>query len=411
MNDAPHARLQRLLGGDTLAALRQRLRRYHERIAPGESVGTTRLGRLTAQEHDTLSSLLGKPSRYASSMQIDIAAIDTTLREAGIALSLRDALVELDGPIIHTATARAETQTRWQSVVTSCRHAGLTRWLQSSTGSGVLKRLARQDIAIAAALCERADRVLQHLPATGIPRAQLAAGILGDAHALDDSETTATLILGAWRTAIQENEDPATSLREERIRDVWARAGVLVNELARPALFLNLPAQNTKGHAATPGEPGYASLRSLVRTPPAWAVAGRDVYVCENPNLLAIAADQLGERCAPMMCTDGMPAAAQRTLLFQLEQAGARLLYHGDFDWAGLHIANHVMRETRARPWRFSASDYEAAVRHAPSPGKKLARHPVAASWEAALMPAMQRHDLAIAEEAVAASLLQDLQR
>jgi hypothetical protein len=33
-----------------------------------------------------------------------------------------------------------------------------------------------------------------------------------------------------------------------------------------------------------------------------------------------------------------MPSAAQQTLLAQLAAAGARLRYHGDFDWAGLVI-------------------------------------------------------------------------
>jgi uncharacterized protein (TIGR02679 family) len=58
-----------------------------------------------------------------------------------------------------------------------------------------------------------------------------------------------------------------------------------------------------------------------------------------------------------MICTDGMPAAAQNRLLSQLALAGAQLRYHGDFDWAGLHIGNYVMREYNACPWRFGAAD------------------------------------------------------
>jgi uncharacterized protein (TIGR02679 family) len=153
----------------------------------------------------------------------------------------------------------------------------------------------------------------------------------------------------------------------ERIRETWARAGVLVNELARPALFLNLPTSGTESDRWPPGEPAYASLRSLLRAPPRWDAAGRNVYVCENPNLLAIAADRCGAGCAPLVCTDGMPAAAQRCLLSQLVQADARLRYHGDFDWPGLRIGNHVMREHGAEPWRFGAIDYLAAVRAAAS--------------------------------------------
>jgi uncharacterized protein (TIGR02679 family) len=175
-------------------------------------------------------------------------------------------------------------------------------------------------------------------------------------------------------------------------------------------MFLNLPTLDERNGAQALGEPGYVSLRSLVRSPPRWAVAGRSVFVCENPNLLASAADALGPRCAPMVCTDGMPAAAQRTLLTQLARAGASLRYHGDFDWPGLRIANHVMRQCGAQPWRFGAVEYAASVRSAACPGHPLQGSAVNASWDEALTAAMQTFQLAIAEEAVAASLLRDLE-
>ena len=57
-----------------------------------------------------------------------------------------------------------------------------------------------------------------------------------------------------------------------------------------------------------------------------------------------------------------MPAAAQRCLLSQLAKARAQLCYHRDFDWPGVRIGNHVMREHGAQSWRFGAADYEAAV-------------------------------------------------
>jgi uncharacterized protein (TIGR02679 family) len=195
----------------------------------------------------------------------------------------------------------------------------------------------------------------------------------------------------------------------ERVRDVWAAAGVLVNELARPALALNLPGPT----GADPGEPAYLSLRRLLRSPPAWAVTGRPVFVCENPNLLAIAADQLGPRCAPLVCTDGMPAAAQRVLLTQLRDAGATLHYHGDFDWPGLRIGNQLVREHDARPWRFSAADYRAALVGAPRPGRPLDDAAVSALWDDALAGAMLAERLAIDEEAIAepAVLLGDLRQ
>jgi uncharacterized protein (TIGR02679 family) len=103
-----------------------------------------------------------------------------------------------------------------------------------------------------------------------------------------------------------------------------------------------------------------------------------------------------------------MPAAARRTLLARLAEAGARLLYHGDFDWPGLRIANLVIGSLGAQPWRFGAADYTAATGIAS--GQALTGSTAAAAWDAALTPAMQRHGLAIAEEAVAAALLPDLE-
>jgi uncharacterized protein (TIGR02679 family) len=414
----PDERLQRLLGGDDFAPLRRRLRRHFERENLDAPQRTVRLGALSEREYAALASLLGRPVRQASSMAVNVEAIDAALARAGIAPSLKAALELLDGPILHVPTARAEALARWASVAGDARHPDLARLLHTAKGLGLLKRLARQDPDAARRLREHADLVLQRLPASGVPRAQIAAETLGDAHALDSGRPAATLLLSVLRQAEQPSPDlPETALpellpdlqEEERDRSVWARAGILVNELARPALFLNLPTRSGVCLAAEAGEPAYASLRALLRSPPALAVDGRPVYVCENPNIVAIAADRLGPHCAPLVCTDGMPAAAQRTLLTQLARAGAMLLYHGDFDWPGLRIANLVIRSFRAEPWRLGAGDY---AEHADTAtGQPLAGNPTTASWDPSLAPAMQARGLAIPEEAVAVRLLEDLEQ
>jgi hypothetical protein len=99
-------------------------------------------------------------------------------------------------------------------------------------------------------------------------------------------------------------------------------------------------------------------------------------------------------------------AVLERT---QLAQAGACLHYHGDFDWPGLRIGNHVMREWAARAWRFAAADYVDAALISPRPGRPLDSAPAVASWDAGLAPAMQGHQLSISEESVAETLLRDL--
>lgn len=423
MSSSPDARLQRLLGGDHFASLRKRLRQRFERAPLDAAVDFIRIGKLSAEERAALASLVGRPPRFSSSLQVDVRLVDAALQRSGIATSLRDALEQLDGPIAHLAATRLRLQALWSDAIDGCSHSGLMELLQTPAGIRLIKRLARQHPPAAAELCRRAEAVLQRLPAKGITRSQLAADVLGDAHALDNGQATATLVLAVWRQTAPlasdkdddapmepaEDRNPERSDGAERARDIWARAGVLVNELARPALFLNLPTKETKSHAWSSGEPVYASLRSLLRSPPAWDVADRKVYVCENPNLLAIAADHWGQDCAPLVCTDGMPAAAQRCLLSQLAKARARLFYHGDFDWPGLHIGNHVIREHGAQPWRFGAADYDTAVRAAPTLGQPLVGRTVDALWDDALAKVMRQRRVAIAEEAMAASLLPDL--
>ena len=421
------ARLQRLLGGVGLAALRQRLRQRYERALPGDVLTGFRLGQLNELEQRALAALLGRPVSGAASVQVDVLAVDASLRRAGIVQTLRAALEQLDGPITNTLSERHELNRQWQQTLADCDHPELQALLTLPAGLGLLKRLCRQRADVAGSLLAQAQAVLRRLPAQGLTRAQLAADVLGDAHALDAGCSVAALVLATLRSRGVEgdldsapidvfDDTPADEAREvgpATTRELWAGVGVLVNELARPALCLNLPlkkAGSTESAGPRVGEPAYLSLRALLRSPPRLDVSGRCVFVCENPNLLAIAVDTLGTRCAPMVCTDGMPAAAQRTLLHLLQQAGAVLHHHGDFDWPGVRIGNHMQQAHGALPWRFSTHDYEAALATAPRPGRHLRGAQTEALWDPALASAMRAAGLAIDEEAVAARLLEDLQ-
>ena len=86
------------------------------------------------------------------------------------------------------------------------------------------------------------------------------------------------------------------------------------------------------------------------------------------------------------------------------------MLYHGDFDWAGIHIANNVMKLCDARSWRFGAEDYIQAVKTIAPKERDLEDVHVAASWDTALGESMRSNGIAIAEEAIASQLVNDLQ-
>src|ERR1043166_358629 len=268
-------RLKRLLGGAELASLRLRMRRYFERVDNGAPGEVLIMNQLSVSEHEALALLTGRPARLAKSVRINIRQLDAALKGAGIAESLRAALELIDGPIENRAARRISIQAQWESITRDCCfHVVLSDWLSTPASIRLLKRLPRQNPVHAQHLLERADIVIRRLPANGIPLAQLAAETLGNAHALDSGEPMSTIILAAWRHLERKQTSPVRLLEEnnahdelqlhdERVRDVWARSGVLVNELARPVLFLNLPVADHNMILGTPGEPSYLSLRRL----------------------------------------------------------------------------------------------------------------------------------------------------
>ena len=397
-------RLRHLLGAEELRALRERLRSRYER---GTSLDQFTLTDLAPHERRALAGLLGRRAVAAGSMRLRRSELDAALSHAGISVSLRQALEFLDGPLADRRADRAARQQSWDTAFSCIEEPRLAALVENVAGSALVKRLAASDPERAQSLLQQAARVLARLPGHGISRAQLAADALGDSHGLDNGRAVGTIVLRACAAdpLLESVEAAGLQDAEESLRERWARLGVTVNALTLPALCLNLPMAADPMHQA--GEPVHLSLRRLLRHPPAWAVADRDVFVCENPDIVAIAADRFGSTCAPLVCTDGMPSAAQQTLLAQLAVGGARLRYHGDFDWGGVTIGNFVMREFGAEPWRFGTTDYLAATAKHGVPLR--AGRAVVAQWDDRLAGAMADRGVVVHEEGVAEILMMDL--
>jgi uncharacterized protein (TIGR02679 family) len=397
-------RLHRLLGGPELADLRLRLRARFERGATRDEF--TLVG-LAAAERRALAGLLGRPVGHADSMRMRLSDIDAALFQAGVASTLREALEALDGPIHDLKATRRTREEAWAAALKSVEHPRLKALIEDPAGGSLVRRFSAGDPKGAAQLLESVGRVIERLPEHGTPLAYLAAAELGDAHALDSGSPVATLVLRAFGLELSAVEGGESS------REQWARLGITVNELAAPVLCLNLPTtgdtvtSNVARVAASSGEPVHLTLRMLLRYPPTWDVAARTVFVCENPSILSMAADRLGVDCAPLICTNGMPGATQQTLLRQLVAGGARLAYHGDFDWPGVRIGNFVLRELQAFAWRFSAEDYVAGC--AGSTGTLPDDERMEAAWDARLSAEMRTRRKAIHEEAVGEILMADL--
>ncbi len=405
-----HDRLARLLGRPECEPLLRRLRQRLERGHP--LTGTIILHHLGAGQREAISLLLGRPPGQTGEQFVSVRLdeLEARLKEARVCESLRQAVELLTGPVDNTVARHAKREARWAAVFDQAPDilrrprlaVCLTRWRTS----GSLKRLARGSPVAAENLLARAARIAALLPTDGRTLAQLAAETLGNAHALDPGEPTTTLVL-QLAAALAEIELASDA---EGRRDVWAAVGVICDELSAPALVLNLPATGESRTAEllrlARGEPLHLSLRLLVRHPLSndKGLAGRNVFVCENATVVALAAARLGRECVPLVSVQGQYATPSRVLLRQLCTAGARLHYHGDFDAGGLAIARRVIGEFSARPWRMSAADYLAAPK-----GERLNTAPGLTPWDYALAGAMEQHRRVVHEEAVFETLAADL--
>jgi uncharacterized protein (TIGR02679 family) len=318
-------------------------------------------------------------------------------------------------------TVRADLEAE-RSAAWSAAFAGLERqvaerpelaaWLEQLRRTGQVKRLA-PTAAEAAGLLETLALVVSALPVEGESLGRFAARITGRAHALDDGRALGALALGAAR-AIAGLEPPGhdESPAEAR-REAWAAVGVLCDELSNAVLALGLPGDTTVtgrilALARSDGQPVWLTLRQLVRDRPRWRHDVPRVYVCENPSMVALAADQLGPACPPLVCTNGQPRAATMLLLRSLAGEGTELLHHGDFDWWGIRIANVLHRRLSMIPWQFDHLSYRRAAESHPQ-ACSLDGLPVAAVWDPKLAGAMEHDQRRIEEELVAEELLQGL--
>ncbi|MFF7778937.1 TIGR02679 family protein [Streptomyces tanashiensis] len=401
-------RLTRLLGAPELAWFVERVRR---RLVTGQPLtGSMSLGDPTPAQRAAVERLLARAPGAGRTLTVRLDAVDAVLRRSGASPHGLAAAVEaLTGPVTSLVRTRQEEEDAWKrahapldELVVSV--PTLAEWVARIRADGLARRLGRTPdvtLGLLTGVCT-ALRALPAVPAVSLPA--FAARVLGWAHALDDGTPLATLTLSGARALTGFHDGQGAEWR----RDAWAAVGLLRDELSSTVLTLNLRGTPALDHLAEDGEPCVLTLRQLTRRPP--MVAAPTVRICENPTVLAAAADALGPACPPLVCLQGQPSAAALTLLQGLHHHGAALYYHGDFDWGGLRIAGVLHRRVPWRPWRYTAADYRAAVLRSGSPPlTPLVSTPTETPWEPALAAAVAELGVRVEEERELELLLSDL--
>jgi uncharacterized protein (TIGR02679 family) len=393
------------------------LRLAREKVeARGEATGTITLTVVSPEELRCLTGVLGRRWRAPVAGEdidaLSLRRLDGALLESRFACTLLEALELLAGePLANRRASRAALREERDAVwarASAHRAAADPRtaaWLEQARGTGAVARLAYADEGESLLACLDAAAELPARPPEAI--AVLAARLLGSAHALDADRPAGQLLvalLAAWRRR------PAPSGAAGR-RELLAAFGVLSDPISCAVTVLNLP---VAGDGLVAGMTRLAAGRHLSLTLGNLAceplsLRATDVFICENPTVLAEAERRLSARAPALVCADGQFNTACLRLLEALAAAGCRLRVHADFDWGGLSIASRAIQTAGAQPWRYGPEDYREALAWVPT--AELSPRP-APQLDARLAPlarALRAGGRAIHEEALIEPLLRDL--
>ncbi|WP_188193198.1 TIGR02679 family protein [Nonomuraea sp. SYSU D8015] len=384
------------------AALRPVWQAVHERLSSGHQVSRVKVSGLGEEQQAAVADLLGLDRYPGPSITIDVARLEGALG----GLDVRTVTEHVVGPLDDRRRRRAEERLE--------REALLEWFAAHPVVAAEPALLALSAVRAGRDLLEQALAVLAALPASGRPLAAVAADVTGDPHALDEGTRLGSLVLKALSALY---DVPAPEGAEAR-RALWERAGVACDALSTTVLVAGLrPAGDSALARVLRIWDGQASVITLAQLGDPLELRERDVWVVENPTVMALAQRRFGPSCPPMVCTSGWPNSAAVRLLRSLP--GTTLRYHGDFDGEGLRIAAYTMAKTGAAPWRMSTADYLRALeeRSAAGPGDDRPEagglpapgRVTDAPWDPGLAPAMRAHGLAVPEELVAERLLADL--
>ncbi|MHB1585053.1 MAG: TIGR02679 family protein [Acidimicrobiales bacterium] len=388
-----------VLGDPRLRPLWEAAHRRLESVGAGGTLtgAAVHLRALTPEQRAAVDQLIGSRSRGAT-VRVPLDRLDRRLRDR-TGRSLGSVVEDLVGPQRDRPAERAALDATWKRLTTHpamARHPTLEAWLATTRW-----RAAPDDVVAAL-------DVLAHLPqAIRVGRARLAGRILHDAHALDPDRPAGRIVLSALAHRAGET---VASLRAADRRRLWAEVGVLSDEVSSTVLTLGLrpvptgPLTEAADRWADAGVPLPVPLAAVQAE--AWRVApGTLVSVCENPSGLAAAGTG-----ATMVCVEGRPSLAATLLLQALAGGGACLRYHGDFGAGGIAIANGIIGDLGAEPWRMSVGDYRAAVGETAARGLRPLRGAVAeACWDPQLAAVVRATGVEIEEEMVLDVLLGDL--
>jgi uncharacterized protein (TIGR02679 family) len=396
----------------------------HRRLTRSNRVvrGRLTLRSLTDGQRDAVSELLGHA--VAPVPSIDLQSLDQLLMHSAAGAGLIDVVEAVLTPVPDRRTEasveaarRAMLREYGQAALAAAEISDLpwaTEWLDRLWRGGILGRIPTSEVRLTVARATTTLGLVLAPYAQVWSRADLAERVTGSAHGLDDDMLLTRLVMRGIAMAVTGANEPPVSAVDRR--QLWEAVGVVSDTVATTVLTYGLTPLGDDWRAAALRKrrdhhaETHMALREIRQLSPI-RLAPQTIHVCENPRVLEAAADAAVP--AALICTMGNPTTVALALLDTVAACpGIRLVYHGDFDWPGVSIAGRIMQRYRARPWRYGAADYRAAVRTAlerGTPLQTLVGSAVPTGWDEHLGPAMSQEGVAVHEEGMIDVLLDDL--
>lgn len=396
------------LSADGLAPLWGRVRNRLQSTG-GVARGRVTVPTATREQRHAVGDVLGSTVVRAQ-VTVDLAELEQRLVERTSYRSLAELVEAVTGrPLRNRPLERAERDARRlgpaEAVSGVIDGPWVESWLAGLSQSGVLTRAPDGEaVALAAATVMREVLVRDSAPRS---RVELAARVLGDAHALDEDRLLHNVVV----RALAAEAGIATPAGLIQRRALWERHGVSNDSVSATCLVLGLAGTDSTAvarrleAAAGAGDPVHVTAWDL-RRGLAFDGPASDVLVCENPRVLEAIAETYGGGVA-VVCSSGQPNGVVLAVMTRLREAGRRLRYHGDFDWPGIAIANRLVAVAGVEPWLMEAEDYERGLHRSAPPLSGVAAQPC---WSAELGAAMRGHGTVVHEETVLDDVLAGVQ-
>lgn len=350
---------------------------FREKYASyGALGGTVVLGRLSAEDIDTLEGFFGRSYHGQKSASVSAERFRRALLASRFAEIAPERILELyfEEPLIAKKERIRQIDLEREHILEAFQNAFADT--PASQAAQSLAEIVKGQMHKGLEEWERSlylsARIYNALPYREQKKAYLpvfAARLTGNPHAFDRGTADGHLLYQVISLDLQQRgktvEANAVFQSYQRQKSYFA-SGILLDDVSNYAMVYGIRAKKRDGREHI-GMAGFLQENEMLQVPLAVLADWESVecpngrmYIVENPSIFSMLCDGADQSCA-YMCMNGQPRLAGLLLLDLLAKSGTKLSYAGDLDPEGLLIAQKLWEYYPGKFsfWHMGPEDYE----------------------------------------------------